>query len=277
MRTTFANMTHHAGSKAVQAASLGALSMTAIAISGITTPATAAPVTVDFEGDVQATVTVEQDFSNLLKSLNIPLPDSVINENIVGSVTVDDDASQYLDGDLSLGYDLLSSTLGVSIDQQTITALDNFLDLSVTGSGRVTSGAQTMNYSLRFNSAVDEFQAVFDNFDPNTEIISACASGACDWSGNFNVSLASEFLPAPLFGSLGSFAFTTNAEAGGTIGDFEVSSRGVTVSHSDGDLNISKQTSLDTQDAQAVPEPSTFLGMAMFFGVGAALKKKRSA
>lgn len=274
MLTTVVHDTRSLGFKAVKATSIGILGMAAIAISSIAKPVTAAPVTVDFEGNVTATVTSDDDFAALLADFGILIPDGAINENIFGTVTVDDDANQYLDGDLSLGYDLLSNTLGVPVDQDTIELLDSIFDLSVTGSGRVTAGATTMDYNLRFNSDVDEFQAVFDDFDPNTEIISACASGECDWVGDFNISLDLTGLPAPLLGSLGSFAFTTNAEAGGTIGEVEISNHEVTVSYEDGDLDLSKNPN---PDAQAVPEPSTLLGVTLFFGIGATLKKKNAA
>ncbi|NEO87111.1 MAG: PEP-CTERM sorting domain-containing protein [Spirulina sp. SIO3F2] len=304
MQSLFSNAIKPYRATTISAGVVGAIVFTTFA-----TPTYAAPITVDFDGGVDALIASDDQFAQFLADLGYAIPDGAINEVISGSITVDDDPSQYLDGDLSLGYDLLSSTLGVQVDQEAIALLDSIFDLQVSGSGSVVTSSGVVDYNLSFDSANNELQAIFSDFDSNTEIISACATGECDWSGQFSFSLNgvnifdpnASFFPTQLLGSQGSFAFKTNARSGGTVGDFEIATSnqqlqekideveaivGNSASDSEptavavqgsatpDDGVVITQVDIVQTEAADVPEPSTIIGLGLLLGLGAVLKDR---
>ncbi|NEO87733.1 MAG: PEP-CTERM sorting domain-containing protein [Spirulina sp. SIO3F2] len=210
----------------------------AIALSSIALPAYADPINIDYTGTVEATFDVDDDFSALVNGFTgITLPDGPINESISGSITLDDDPAQYNDGDISLGYDFLSSVLGFSVSQDTLNALDSWLDLEAGGSGTLSNGITTMTYSLSYNSELNELVATFDNFDLDTEIISSCVTNECTWEGDFGFYTTGEEIDGQ-----GVYNFVTNPGAG---------------------------------SPEAAPEPTSLLGMGLVLGFGVLAKKKR--
>lgn len=255
-----------------------------VILTGWIAPTQAAPVTVDFDGSVETFITSDDDFAAFVADLGFPLPTGNLNEVFAGSITLDDDPSQYLDGDLSLGYDLLSSTLGMEIDSDSIALLDSFFDFEVSGSGQVTYGTQTMTYSLSFDSQQDEFKAIFEDFDPNTEILTACANGECDWVGQYSFSVNgvnlfdpnAGFLPQELIASDGSFSFKTNVRSGGTIGDLEISTSNEAIQEQIDEVLALTEVAVAEAPAAEVPEPSTIIGLGMLLGLGVLLKDRKS-
>ncbi|MGB0564181.1 MAG: PEP-CTERM sorting domain-containing protein [Spirulinaceae cyanobacterium] len=267
----------------VQSLAVGLFGST-VALTSWVTPAAAAPVTVDFDGTVEAFITSDDDFAAFVEDLGFALPNGDVDDVIAGSITVDDDPSQYLDGDLSLGYDLLSSTLGMEVDAGSIALLDSFFDFEVSGSGQVTDGTTTMDYSLRFDASANEFKAIFDNFDPDNEILSACATGECDWSGLFSFSVGgvnifdpnAGLVPTKLIESRVSFNLKTNARSGGNVGDFEIATSNEDIQQQIDEVLALKEVTVAETPATEVPEPSMIIGLGMLLGLGALLKDRKS-
>jgi hypothetical protein len=215
-----------------------ALALGAVAVS--TAPAAAGTITFDASATIDGNVSIDPgaialiDSLGLVSSLNSSglLPNGVvldpitsgnfpINESITRSFTIDDDPQQYLDGDISLGVDLLYSVFGINVDPSEIAYIDDLFDLDISGGGILTNGTESLDFILSYDSNDNEIRATFANFNPQNNFISSCLIGTCTTTGNFAFSLISTFAPflglSPTIASgNGNFLVTTTPQGNGS-------------------------------------------------------------
>lgn len=210
-------------------------------------PAAAASITFDVEATVSGETFIDSSFADLVNNvLGTPLLASgnfPFDQSLSYSFTIDDDPEQYLDGDVSLGLDLLYSNFGIGFDNTTLSYLDDVLNIDVSGSGILSNGSEQLNFNLGYNSSENEIMATFIDFDPNNNFIDSCLVGSCTTTGNLNLSFLSTAFPGLEFASAnGNFSVTTTPE------------------------------SVTTTPVNSVPEPTTVLGL---LGVGSLIAARR--
>ncbi|MGB3692483.1 MAG: PEP-CTERM sorting domain-containing protein [Spirulinaceae cyanobacterium] len=208
--------------------------------------ATAADIKFNVEAEILGNAFISPllaNFSDTIPTGNIPIANSFSH-----SLTINDDPNQYLDGDISLGLNLLFSTFDISIDDTTISNLDSLFDFSVSGSGVLSNGSEDLDFDLSYDSNNNEILATFVNFDPNNNFIDSCLVASCTTTGNFAFSILSNFLPTPLsvVSAAGSFSLVSTP--------------------------ILDDTGVPDDSTQSVPEPTTILAL---LGVGSFLAYRR--
>jgi hypothetical protein len=235
--------------------SIAAIGTAVLALGTVTisaAPATAAKITFDTTTTISGTSSVTPPYVPLAALLS--LPNGPFSTSISHSFTLDDDPNQYLDGDISLGLDLLLGAIGFEIDPDAIAVLNDFLDFNFSGSGTLSNGTESLAFNLSYDETNSEGRATFVNFDPNNNFIASCFVSACTTSGNFALNiigtpaiellgawLGLELPPGLIASANGNFStIATPKGNGGTGGNGE-------------------------NPPQSIPEPTTFLGL---FGVG---------
>ncbi|NJK99186.1 MAG: PEP-CTERM sorting domain-containing protein [Spirulinaceae cyanobacterium SM2_1_0] len=140
-------------------------------------PAQANMLTFDYD----ALITGEVDFNNtallaIEQLLAVDLDDpTALNKSLSGSFTTLSDPNQYLDGDLELGRDFLTSLFGV--DPSFLDPFDALLDLDLSGTGTLATTGGDLDFTIGYDSLLDTLLFSFDA--ANASLIDNCLVGTC--------------------------------------------------------------------------------------------------
>jgi hypothetical protein len=187
---------------------------------------TASTITFDFGGNISATVNFNPlvvGFVENYLQVDLPTAWTITDEPFTGTATFPSDPAQYEDGDINIGFPLVTGVLGINPDDSFVDVLGSFgitvpsdvagvlntlgitdansavefadklFDFDLDGSGTLTTGVGTTDFDIGYADETNSI--VIDGFDPNVVAGSLTGQSAIAAEGTFSVALVlSEFV-----------------------------------------------------------------------------------
>jgi len=249
---------------------LTTLGLSAIAASavyvGTSAPAQAGTLTFDYEATIDANVTLTESGAAFLSVFLGELePVTVeIEEMFAGSFTTLDDPAQYLDGDISVGYDLFADVFDIpeSISEVfDIDVFNTFFDLTFLGDGQLTTAAgNLLDFQFNYNRFANTLDFTYDASAGEAALIDDCLTGLCTFSSSFELILSQA---VPLFSPPASEAATLS-------NGLSIPPNAVLFSEGDVFTSVVPQV----VETESVPEPSLLIGLLASGGLLVAARRK---
>jgi hypothetical protein len=146
-----------------------------------TTPATAGTIKFNYTAEVSGAAFLESQFASQVETAlglspgELPTGNFTLNEFFSGAFTSSDDPQLYLDGAIEVNLGLLSEASGLPFNN--LSPLLNQNNVSLSGSGTLTSSLGTLPFDLSFNNPNQSIQVTFNPSQAN--LIGACLEGEC--------------------------------------------------------------------------------------------------